>query len=116
MRISEFFNDFEAGKISPDSLIPFNALELHELLSEYIASIKMHRASLNETEALKKEVQNMKATLYKIDSKLSDALSAEKTQRQRAYLAEKEKQELAERLRKESSFRYNPGDIYNVYK
>jgi len=116
MRISEFFNAFQAGAISQNTDVPFNALELYEMLSEYIASIKMHNATLAENESLKKEIQSLKGALYKIDTKLSDALSAERIQRQRAVRLEKESQEMADQLRKESSFRYTPGDIFSVIK
>jgi len=116
MRISEFFNAFQAGSIPQNADVPFNALELYDLLAEYIASIKMHRASLAETEALKKEVQSLKGTLYKIDMKLSDALSAERIQRTRAARLERESQEMADQLKRSSTFQYSAGDIFSVIR
>ena len=53
MRITDFLKDFADGKIDPMSEVPMHATELNDMLMEYIASIKMHRATLNENDSLR---------------------------------------------------------------
>ena len=71
MRISDFLNDFQNGKIDPMSEVPMQATELNDMLMEYIASIKMHRATLNENDTLKNEIKRLKnhlnTTMGKLD-------------------------------------------------
>ena len=110
MRISDFLNDFKNGKIDPMSEVPMQATELNDMLMEYIASIKMHRATLNENDSLKNEVKRLKNHLSVSQSKLDYAHQMEKIQRNSLEIANRKIQEL-ERFQ---TFRYNKGDIYDV--
>lgn len=110
MRITDFLNDFQSGKIDPMSEVPMQATELNDMLMEYIASIKMHRATLNENDSLKNEVKRLKNHLDTAMGKLDFAMQMEKIQRNSLEIANRKIQE----LEKFQTFRYNKGDIYDV--
>ena len=110
MRITDFLKDFDDGKIDPMSEVPMQATELNDMLMEYIASIKMHRATLNENDSLKNEVQRLQSNLSTVRGKLDFAHQMEKIQRNSLEIANRKIQE----LEKFQTFRYNKGDIYDV--
>ena len=110
MRISDFLNDFANGKIDPMSEVPMQAQELNDMLMEYIASIKMHRATLNENDSLKNEIKRLESNLSVTRGKLDFAQQMEKIQRNSLEIANRKIQE----LEKFQTFRYNKGDIYDV--
>lgn len=110
MRITDFLKDFADGKIDPMSEVPMQATELNDMLMEYIASIKMHRATLNEIDSLKNEVQRLQSNLSTVRGKLDYAMQMEKIQRNSLEIANRKIQE----LEKFQTFRYNKGDIYDV--
>lgn len=112
MRISDFLNDFQNGKIDPMSEVPMQATELNDMLMEYIASIKMHRATLNENDTLKEEIKRLKNHLNTTMGKLDFAHQMEKVQRNSLEIANRKIQE----LEKFNTFRYNKGDIYDVVR
>ena len=110
MRISDFLNDFRDGKIDPMSEVPMQATELNDMLMEYIASIKMHRATLNENDSLKNEIKRLKNHLNTTMGKLDFAHQMEKVQRNSLEIANRKIQE----LEKYETFRYSRGEIFNV--
>lgn len=110
MRITDFLKDFADGKIDPMSEVPMQATELNDMLMEYITSIKMHRATLNENDSLKNEVKRLKNHLDSTMSKLDFTHQMEKIQRNSLEIAKRKIQE----LEKFQTFRYNKGDIYDV--
>ena len=112
MRISDFLNDFQNGKIDPMSEVPMQATELNDMLMEYIASIKMHRATLNENDALKTEIKRLESNLTTTRGKLDFAHQMEKVQRNSLEIANRKIQE----LEKFNTFRYNKGDIYDAIR
>lgn len=112
MRISDFLNDFQNGKIDPMSEVPMQSTELNDMLMEYIASIKMHRATLNENDALKDEIKRLKNHLNTTMGKLDFAQQMEKVQRNSLEIANRKIQE----LEKFNTFRYNKGDIYDAIR
>ena len=110
MRITDFLKDFADGKIDPMSEVPMQATELNDMLMEYIASIKMHRATLNENDSLKNEVKRLQSNLSAVRGKLDYSMQMEKIQRNSLEIANRKIQE----LEKFQTFRYNKGDIYDV--
>ena len=110
MRISDFLNDFQNGKIDPMSEVPMQATELNDMLMEYIASIKMHRATLNENDALKTEIKRLESNLTAARGKLEYAYQMEKISRNSLEIANRKIQE----LEKYETFRYTRGEIFNV--
>ena len=110
MRISDFLNDFANGKIDPMSEVPMQATELNDMLMEYIASIKMHRATLNENDTLKNEIKRLKNHLNTTMDKLDFAHQMEKISRNSLEIANRKIQE----LQKYETFRYSRGEIFNV--
>ena len=110
MRISDFLNDFANGKIYPMSEVPIQATELNDMLMEYIASIKMHRATLNENDSLKNEIKRLESNLSNTRSKLDFVNQMEKIQRNSLEIANRKIQE----LQKYETFRYSRGEIFNV--
>jgi 5-bromo-4-chloroindolyl phosphate hydrolysis protein len=112
MRISDFLNDFQNGKIDPMSEVPMQATELNDMLMEYIASIKMHRATLNENDALKTEIKRLESNLSTTRGKLEYAYQMEKIQRNSLEIANRKIQE----LEKYETFRYSRGEIFNVLR
>ena len=112
MRISDFLNDFQNGKIDPNSEVPMQSTELNDMLMEYIASIKMHRATLNENDVLKDEIKRLKNHLNTTMGKLDFAHQMEKVQRNSLEIANRKIQE----LEKFQTFRYNKGDIYDAIR
>ena len=112
MRISDFLNDFQNGKIDPMSEVPMQATELNDMLMEYIASIKMHRATLNENDALKTEIKRLESTLTATRGKLEYAYQMEKIQRNSLEIANRKIQE----LEKYETFRYSKGEVFSVLR
>ena len=110
MRITDFLKDFADGKIDPMSEVPMQATELNDMLMEYIASIKMHRATLNENDSLKNEVKRLQSNLSAVRGKLDYSMQMEKIQRNSLEIANRKIQE----LEKFQTFRYSKGDIYDV--
>lgn len=110
MRISDFLTDFANGKIDPMSEVPMQATELNDMLVEYIASIKMHRATLNENDSLKNEIKHLESNLSVTRGKLDYAMQMEKIQRNSLEIANRKIQE----LEKYETFRYSRGEIFNV--
>ena len=112
MRISDFLNDFQNGKIDPMSEVPMQSTELNDMLMEYIASIKMHRATLNENDSLKDEIKHLKNHLNTTMGKLDFAHQMERVQRNSLEIANRKIQE----LEKYETFRYTKGEIFNVFR
>ena len=112
MRISDFLDDFANGKIDPMSEVPMQATELNDMLMEYIASIKMHRATLNENDTLKNEIKRLKNHLNTTMGKLDFANQMEKISRNSLEIANRKIQE----LQKYETFRYSKGEVFNVLR
>ena len=94
------------------SEVPMQAQELNDMLMEYIASIKMHRATLNENDSLKNKIKRLETNLSVTRGKLDFVHQMEKIQRNSLEIANRKIQE----FQKYETFRYSKGDVFNVLK